>query len=125
MNDDIEKIIEEFHRDFSFEGVIYKGQRHWKDEVKQHLVTRCLRQALHQAQEHGRTMKGSSWREGYERGKAEERDAILALRLGEYEEVVDSVGFPSGEIHTAQWKKGWNDGLNEYTRRIKDRNTTS
>ena len=39
----------ELDRDFKFDGVIYKGQRHWKEGVKQNLVRHFIRTLLTQA----------------------------------------------------------------------------
>jgi hypothetical protein len=41
-----QEILAEFMQEFVFDGVTYKGQRHWKDDVKRHLVENALRTAL-------------------------------------------------------------------------------
>jgi len=50
-NQKVEKIVEEFEKEFRFDGVTYKGNRHWKENVKRDLVSNWLRQALAQREE--------------------------------------------------------------------------
>jgi len=42
---------EQFDKDFQFDGVTLKGNRHWKDGVKQNLVKQYIRKILAKQQE--------------------------------------------------------------------------
>lgn len=44
-----EEIIEEFEKLFKFDGVTYKGNRHWREDIKRNLVSNWIKKALKEA----------------------------------------------------------------------------
>lgn len=110
-DDDLEKIIEDYV--FKFGHGHTENGTFIKDSETERAVD-WLRQA--------RTMKGSSWREGYERGRADERTAILALRPWKREEGQLSPEMQDNLLES--YKEGYNAALAEWERRIEARNTS-
>lgn len=52
---------EEFDKNFQFDGVTYRGQRHWKDNVKQKLVKSFIRSLIQKERE-------AAYKEGHKDG---------------------------------------------------------
>ncbi len=79
---------EEFDKDFQFEGVIYKGQRHWKDGVKNNLVKSYIQKKIinkvldHEKQisfKEGSAYLGKNKREMYMQGASAERAKLREI----------------------------------------------
>lgn len=50
----IEEMIEEFENLFKFDGVTYKGNRHWREDIKRNLVSNWINKALKEAHQAGK-----------------------------------------------------------------------
>jgi len=67
----VDEIVEEFEATFEFQGLFYKGQRHWKTSHKRRLVSNWLTQTLQAERQKREEMVEAAYRQGYEQGKCD------------------------------------------------------